>query len=218
MNNDIKNNKTITSTIIDDNFVFKKCNNEVISDVIEYLKNYLYSQKEHELEMWCGCDSIKTMNNNAIYVIALCIYRKGKGGHIIYTKLKQKVSSIYDKLWKETELSLMFADYLIKNKFLTIKNGDKYHSASVIGKKVPFMLDLDYNIKEDTISSYLLQAGIGYCEQKNIYSRAKPVAWAASYFADFICRGKNVINKNHKNKSSKKYNKKRNIITLKSAY
>lgn len=211
---DIKNDKTPITF----NSTFKKYNNEVIPDVIDYLKNYLYSQKEHELEIWCGCDSIKSTRNNAVYAIALCIYRKGNGGHIIYTKLKQNVNSIYDKLWKETELSLLFADFLIKNKFLTIKEGDKYYSASIVGKKIPFTLDLDYNIKEDTISSHLLQAGIGYCEQKNIYSRAKPVSWAATYFADIVCRGRNLINKNYKNKKNKKYNKKRNIITLNSAY
>lgn len=203
MKEQIKNNKIITQTSIDAKFIFQKYDGEIIPDILEYLQTYLYEHKDYELEIWCGCDSIKTMGNNAVYVLVICIYRKGKGAHIVHTKTKQKISSIYDKLWKETELSIKFTDYLIENNFLSIKEGDKYNTINLMGNRIPYKIDLDYNTKEDTISSYLLQAGIGYCEQKNVIARAKPYAWAATYFADHLCRGKNVLNGNGKNKTKK---------------
>lgn len=203
MRDDIKNNKTITPTVVNEKFMFQKYHGEMIPDVIEYLKSYLYEHKHYELEMWVGCDSIKTVGGNATYVIAVCVYRKGKGAHIIHAKSKQKVSSVYDKLWKETELSISFTEFLKENKFLTIADGDSYNTVNVNGKRVPYKIDLDYNTKEDVLSSYLLQSGLGYCEQAQVLSRAKPFAWAASYFADHICRGKNLTNGNDKNKSKK---------------
>ncbi len=211
---DVKTNRTITPTIINGGFVFQKYYGENIPDVVDYLQNYLYDHRDLDLQIWVGCDSVKTAGKSAIYVIAVCIYRQGKGAHIIHTKLKQQIAGVYDKLWKETELSIKFTDYLIEKKFLTIKDGDTYHTANVLGTKVPFKLDLDYNTDPDAVSSHLLLAGQGYCEQKNVQSRAKPLAWAASYFADHLARGKNLPNGNNNDKnkpketmSKKKYKK-----------
>ena len=221
MNEDIKTNKTITPTIIKEDFVFSKYHGEIIPDVIQCLRDYLYEHRHMDLKIWTGCDSIKTMGGNAIYVIAVCVYRQGKGAHIIHTKLKQPISSIYDKLWKETELSIMFTKFLIEKQFLTIKTGDTHQTANAGGNIVPYMIDLDYNSKPDAVSSYLLSAGKGYCEQFQVMSREKPMAWAASYFADHIARGKNLNNGNAKNKpkytSKKKFKKmkyKENTMTL----
>ena len=103
MKDNIKNNKAMSPTILNGGFIFQKYYGEEIPDIIEYLQTYMYNHKDMELEIWVGCDSIKTMGDIATYVIAVCIYRKGKGAHIVHSKLKQKVSSVYDKLWKDTE-------------------------------------------------------------------------------------------------------------------
>ena len=205
-------NKMATTAVLKETSIYYKHNGDRIDNVIEYLKEYLYNHSHYDCEIWLGCDSQKQYHNSANYVIVICIYRKGKGAHIIHTKTKQKITSIYDKLWKETELSIIVADYFKNNDFLKLRPGEQYYSAYSMGKKVSFRIDLDYNTDADAVSSFLLQAGMGYCEQNGYYSVAKPWAWAAQYAADGYARNKFQSKRKTKAqlyRMNKKFNKKK---------
>lgn len=142
----------------------------IIDDLKKYVEDWLADKPE--AAVYVGCDSQahgKTVN----YAVSVCMYEKGKGGHIITkrtTETKTKTGkwdrSVNTKrLWVEVEKSTDVADELK-------------------GIGVPITIHVDYNSKPEELSNELYGSGIGYALEKGYQAVGKPDAWAASKAAD----------------------------------
>src|SRR5690606_2629136 len=90
--------------------------NKPIGDLGVYLRNYL--KDNNDVRIYVGTDSM--VGRNCInYVIAIVLYKEGKGGHIIYARdiinffnKKETKFNLQSRLLAEVERSLKVADYL----------------------------------------------------------------------------------------------------------
>jgi predicted RNase H-related nuclease YkuK (DUF458 family) len=123
-------------------------------ELLSYIKSWMDENPGHKI--YIGCDS------------------QNKGGHVLYKKEKiEKVSSSFERLWKEVELSVEIANLLID---------------SGLGK--PDCIDVDLNPDPRYNSNQLLRAAVGLIESMGIQARYKSKSpWAIS-IADTMCKSK----------------------------
>jgi predicted RNase H-related nuclease YkuK (DUF458 family) len=138
-------------------------------EIVEYLKQKI--EENPETEIYIGCDS-QTHRRTTTYAIVVVLHYRGAGGHVLYSKLEVPV--IYDlasRLWKEVELSLEVAEYLLEK-----------------GVKKAKYIDIDVNPDKKYRSNILLTSAMGLVAWKGFVGRAKPESLAATRVADKLCK------------------------------
>lgn len=147
---------------------FKKLTSHTNFDLAEYTKEYLENNKESEVKMYLGCDS-QTKGIITTYATTLVFHIANSGCHVIYKKeVVPVIRDMWNRLWKETELSVAAALYLREA-------GIEIHT-----------IDLDYNIDPVHNSNKLVKAAVGYVESLSFEARVKPDLLPAVYAADDI--------------------------------
>lgn len=155
---------------------FKKIDGTKIENVAEYIDDYILKFPDEEFEIFIGTDSQKVRKRNLIwYSTVICIYRKGKGAHLIYTKEKrQDIVGIKNRLKEEVNYSIGLAVFLRDNEILYDKNVVKLH------------LDLSPEIENE--SNKVLKEMTGWVKGMGFEYRIKPESCASSYAADMCVR------------------------------
>lgn len=147
---------------------FKKLTSSEQFDLAEYTKRYLEANKDYNVKMYLGCDS-QTKADKTTYATTLVFHVESSGCHIIYKKeVVPVIRDMWNRLWKETELSVKAALYLREN-----------------GIEID-TIDLDYNIDPIHDSNRLVKAAVGYVESLGFKARVKPELLPAVYAADTI--------------------------------
>lgn len=174
---------------------FRKFDGTPIEDIAAYLHGYFAKSEGGDYEIYVGCDSLPPKKKVTTFVTVVCIRNVGHGAHILYrkdrvanTKLKTKkgveTGDIIDRLWHEVELSVGVATYLRDKGVLEYKN--KYN-------KVKFLhLDIHLDINPDEMhkSNLVYNSAVGFVKGMGFEFVTKPDAWAATYAADMVCRGR----------------------------
>jgi len=147
---------------------FKKLTSREQFDLAKYTKEYLDTNKDYNVKMYLGCDS-QTKADKTTYATTLVFHVESSGCHIIYKKeVVPVIRDMWNRLWKETELSVKAALYLREN-----------------GIEID-TIDLDYNIDPIHDSNRLVKAAVGYVESLGFKARVKPELLPAVYAADTI--------------------------------
>jgi predicted RNase H-related nuclease YkuK (DUF458 family) len=135
----------------------------------EYLHDWLKVNEDHKI--YVGCDSHNS-GNKTTFAVAVVMHNPSKGGHVIYTKVTlPRMSSRYERLWKEVELSVETAQSMIDN-----------------GIQKPDYIDVDLNPDPKYQSNTLLRAAVGLIESMGMEARYKTLSpWAIS-IADTLCK------------------------------
>ena len=131
---------------------FIKINGQSI-DSLDYTKNII--EKHPNVKIHIGTDS-QTLNDNTRYITAIA-YRFNKSGvHYIYTKNNfPKIVDKWERLWKETELSIEIAQ-ILNNKEINIE------------------IDMDYNSDERYYSNKLVSVAKGWANSLGFKVNIKP--------------------------------------------
>jgi predicted RNase H-related nuclease YkuK (DUF458 family) len=153
---------------------FRKINDPQPFELAEYIKDYL--KRDGDFELLIGCDSQRTRTRRTVtYALVVIIYNRGKGGHVIYKRIvRNDIKNLHDRLWQEVQYAVDIATYLRENDILLSKNIASVH--------------LDLNPKAEHKSNQIYDAAVGYVKGMGFELRTKPVAVAASYAADMLCR------------------------------
>ena len=135
----------------------------------EYLRDWLKDNVDHKI--YVGCDSHNS-GNKTTFAVAVVMHNQRKGGHVIYSKLiLPRMSSRYERLWKEVELSVETAQSMIDH-----------------GIQKPDYIDVDLNPDPRYQSNSLLRAAVGLIESMGMEARYKTLSpWAIS-IADTLCK------------------------------
>jgi predicted RNase H-related nuclease YkuK (DUF458 family) len=148
---------------------FKSLTNNQDIDLIKTIQNFL--KNNNAVDIYVGCDS-QNFKNSTSYAIAIVLYVKNKGGHILYSKETVPIiRDRYSRLWKEVERSIETAEFM------------RGH-----GIQRPLYIDLDLNPDPKYQSSQVLKAALGYVESMGYVPRSKPNAMIASHVADVLCK------------------------------
>ena len=138
-------------------------------DVESYVKQYFESYPEAQIMI--GCDS-QNKGADTVYGIVLVLYREGKGGHVLYRKDRMpRIKERWLRLWKEVELSVELANYLVSQ-----------------GLPKARWIDVDLNPDPRYKSNDVIRAAVGLVESMGYKVRVKPYSLAATYAADKICK------------------------------
>lgn len=155
---------------------FKKISGEKIGNLSEYIKKYIEDNKYDEFEIFIGTDSQKVRKNRTVWFASvICIYKIGKGAHVIYSKEKRTdLNSIHERLMEEINYSIKVALYLRENNVLDLSSLTTLH--------------LDLSSKIENESNKVYKAATGWVKGLGFNWRTKPDAMAASYCADMCVR------------------------------
>ena len=145
---------------------FNKINGEPI-DYLSYTKDIVKNFPSVEIHV--GTDSY-LLNDNTRYVTAIAFRFNKAGVHYIYTKKKfPRIKDNWERLWRETELSVDIARQLEK-------------------QKVKIEIDMDYNSDENHRSNKLISATKGWANSLGYKVNVKPNNQIATRAADHHCK------------------------------
>jgi len=148
---------------------FKRLTDHRPVDTVVYLKDKLLENPEAEI--YVGCDS-QTHGRTTTYAIVIVLHYRGMGGHVLYSReVIPVIKEISKRIWREVELSLEVAEYLLE-----------------CGVKKAKYIDIDINPDKRYKSNMLLASAIGLVNWKGFEARAKPDALSASRVADKLCK------------------------------
>ena len=151
-----------------------------IDDVVERIKQFMDQDKTSEYEISIGSDS-HSFSRATKYVTVVVVHQIGKGG-ILFRKntyVKGRKPALYEKLMKETTLTIDIASLIIPKIQELVKTG---------GYRIPnIFADGDVNIKESEPSTPYGGVVEGMFKAFGLNGRIKPNAIAATYVADYFC-------------------------------
>ena len=152
-------------------FNFKRLRDKKpVGDLRDYLTNWLIDNPEDKVLI--STDS-QNRGDQTLYARVIVLYKEGKGGHVIYERLKYprtkygKQSGLdYEKLEKEAILSFELAEFLIDE----------------LNRK-PDVIALDYNPDPHYFSNTLLRNSIGWMQTyaKKVVGKPNPYAYVADH-------------------------------------
>ena len=140
-------------------------------DLKQYLENWTAGNPGSKI--YIGCDSHNhRAGGNTIFATVIVLHQRGIGGHVLFNKYTTPlVTSQFERLWKEVELSL-----------------EAVQDLEILGLGKPDYVDVDLNPDPKYKSNLLLRAAVGMIESKGIKTRYKSLSpWAIS-IADHICK------------------------------
>lgn len=149
--------------------IWRKLGNGEKISLIDYLQTWLKENDERKL--YIGCDSHNS-GAQTKFAVAIVLHHPTKGGHVIYSKtILPKMTSSYERLWKEVELSVETAQQLMDN-----------------GIQKPDYIDIDLNPDPRYRSNDLLRAAVGLVESLGIEARYKTLSNWSIAIADTLCK------------------------------
>lgn len=138
----------------------------VIEHTVEQIQQY------PDLKIYIATDS-QNYGHTSVYVTVI-VYRYGlRGAHYIYRKerIRPSIRDIFQRLWKEAELTIDIAQFLLDNMPIQIE-----------------ALEFDFNGRIVTKSSPLVKSIKGWAESLGVKAHMKPDDMIASKAADHLCR------------------------------
>lgn len=147
--------------------IFRKISGErvdVVKHTLQILKEY------PNIEIHIGTDS-QNHYDTTKYATAIA-YRYGTRGvhYIVYTERVPKIKSMWNRLWKETEMSIEVAEWLTQQINVRIE------------------IDMDYNSDKSFKSNKLITACRGWASSLGYKVNVKPIKQIATRAADYHCR------------------------------
>lgn len=138
-------------------------------NVESYVKQYF--EQNPSAQIMIGCDS-QNKGSDTIYGLVLVLYIEGKGGHVLYKKNRlERIRERWMRLWKEVELSVELANYLVEQ-----------------GLPKARWIDIDLNPDPRFKSNDVIRAAVGLVESMGYQARTKPFGYAATCCADRVCK------------------------------
>lgn len=145
---------------------FLKIDGEKINPITYTLK---IIEKYPDVKIHVGTDS-HSLNDNTRYITAIAYRYNQSGVHYIYSKNNfPKIIDKWERLWKETELSIEIAQ-ILNNKEINIE------------------IDMDYNSDENHRSNKLISATKGWANSLGYKVNVKPNNQIATRAADHHCK------------------------------
>jgi predicted RNase H-related nuclease YkuK (DUF458 family) len=149
---------------------FKTLYGNPITDVIEYIREYI-SMREN-VEILIGSDSQSYSNKKTVYGVVIALYTKGKGAHVLCTRetlpMEYNVASrLLGEVWKSLEI----AEFLKEN-----------------GLPKPTWIDIDLNPDPKFKSNSTLRQAVGMVEGMGYKVRYKHVGAIMTYAANHLVR------------------------------
>jgi len=142
---------------------FNKINGEPI-DYLSYTKDMVKNFPSVEIHV--GTDSY-LLNDNTRYITAIAFRFNKAGVHYIFTKKNfPRIKDNWERLWRETELSVDIARQLEK-------------------QKVKTEIDMDYNSDERFFSNKLVPVAKGWANSLGFKVNLKPYNQIATSAADY---------------------------------
>ena len=133
-------------------------------DPLDYTLNII---KEYpDVKIHVGTDS-HSINDNTRYITAIAYRFNQSGVHYIYSKSNfPKIVDKWERLWKETELSIEIAQILDN-------------------KEINLEIDMDYNSDEKYYSNKLVSVAKGWANSLGFKVNIKPFNQIATSAADY---------------------------------
>jgi hypothetical protein len=148
---------------------FKRLHDKEDIEVVSYLKDFL--KENPNTDIYIGTDS-QVHGRSTTYAVVIVLHRKGRGGHVLYYReVIPKTFDLFTKIFKEVEMSLEVAEYLVAN-----------------GIKKAKKIDIDINPDKRYKSNIVLASAMGLLAGYGYEGRMKPYAWASSHVADKLCK------------------------------
>jgi len=147
---------------------WKKLSTREVVSLNDYIHEWLESNEDHKI--YIGCDSQDTTKRTT-FAVVIVLHNKNKGGHVLYDKMVvPKITSAYERLWKEVELSVETAQTIMD-----------------FGIQ-PDYIDIDLNPDPKYKSNSLLRSAVGLVESLGIEARYKSMSPWSIRVADNLCR------------------------------
>ena len=139
-----------------------------LDEVINKIKKYISEHTDVVLSV--GTDSMT--RNDTVFVLAIVLYTKGKGGIYFYKKFHhERINSLYQKLYDETQLSLDVIEFLATRL-------DEFD----------IDLSIHLDIGEKGASKALIRELEGWVENMGYEYEIKPNSYAASTIANIYSK------------------------------
>ena len=133
-------------------------------DPLKYTLNII--KKYPDVKIHVGTDS-HSINDNTRYITAIAYRFNQSGVHYIYSKSNfPKIIDKWERLWKETELSIEIAQILDN-------------------KEINLEIDMDYNSDEKYYSNKLVSVAKGWVNSLGFKVNIKPFNQIATSAADY---------------------------------
>ena len=133
-------------------------------DPLDYTLNII--KKYPDVKIHVGTDS-HSINDNTRYITAIAYRFNQSGVHYIYSKSNfPKIVDKWERLWKETELSIEIAQILDN-------------------KEINLEIDMDYNSDEKYYSNKLVSVAKGWANSLGFKVNIKPFNQIATSAADY---------------------------------
>jgi predicted RNase H-related nuclease YkuK (DUF458 family) len=133
-------------------------------DPLDYTLNII--KKYPDVKIHVGTDS-HSINDNTRYITAIAYRFNQSGVHYIYSKSNfPKIIDKWERLWKETELSIEIAQILDN-------------------KEINLEIDMDYNSDKKYYSNKLVSVAKGWANSLGFKVNIKPFNQIATSAADY---------------------------------
>lgn len=157
-----------------------------IDNIVEYLRDYVNKDElTSEFKIFIGCDSLPSRYNRATYSLVVCVYRVGRGAHVVYSRDqgvhiygKTRSERLKNRLWDEV--------YRVVDLATLLTDSDLFENPKV----TDFQVHLDVNPDEKHDSHVIYNEAVGYINSLGFDAYVKPDSPAASYVSDHLARGK----------------------------
>lgn len=165
---------------------FQKVDGTKIPDYGKYVKEYIENDKlTSTFKVFIGCDSLPKRVHGATFVTAICIWKVGRGVHVIFAREhnivihgKTQRERLKNRLWAEVYRAVEVAGELVEYDIITLPRVEG------------FEVHIDINPSKKFESNLIYNEAIGYIRALGFDAYAKPDSPAASFASDRIARGK----------------------------
>ncbi len=173
---------------------FRKYGDEVIEDIVEYIKDKV--KDGDDVRVVVGCDS-QQRRSYTLYALTIMLYDeiRHRGAHIVFMKIRtKKERDIFTRLMNESLYSLDLANWLdskltdgiyLKPKFKTNEYDGSYPT-----RKVEIHVDVnpEYGKDKRNKSHVVYSSVMGMLCGSGFSVKSKPSSFAASSAADSLLR------------------------------
>lgn len=167
---------------------FQTVGGKIIDDIIPYLKDCIKQDLvTEEFHIYIGCDSLPCRKGTATYSTVLCLYKVGKGAHILYNREPHvKIQGnnprerLRNRLWDEV--------YRVVDVATVLTDGDIFNEKRISD----FQIHIDVNPNEKYESNIIYKQAVGYINSLGLDAYVKPDSPAATFVSDHLCRYKEV--------------------------
>jgi len=146
-----------------------------IEEMVDELVSFISKEKDYFYSLVIGTDSKsgKPDGKKKIgFVTAVVLYRQGKGGRYFWQKKQvEKISSLRDKIYMETLLSIKMAEKLVPE-FTKRLNGERYK------------LEIHIDVGDVGPTREMIKEVVGMVTGNGFTAKTKPESYGAFVIAD----------------------------------